>query len=341
MSVVVAVTWGGPALSQTNKLTVMTVGGDYGDALKTAYFDPFAKATGIQVGTVLVGDPIPQVQAQVQSGNVLWDAVICNPTDALSHPDLWQPIDRSIVKSTGDLATQSEIGQFFITDDLEISPVLAYSKKAFHVPPKSWADFYDFQRFPGSRGVPNLGLNSAWRLPATALLADGVAPDKLVPFDLDRAYKKLDELKPHIRAYYTGFTAGQDLLRSGEVVMDMLTDGRTLAMIKNGDQVGIVYNQGFLFKSGWCTPKGAPNAQNAMRLYEFILSHPEQQAVFSSVTLYGPPTKSAVPMAKKLGVLDTSTAHVNELIPDTPALARYIIDHSQELLDRWNTFMAK
>ena len=34
-------------------------------------------------------------------------------------------------------------------------------------------------------------------------MADGVAPDKLYPLDVDRAFKKLEEIKPNITVWWT------------------------------------------------------------------------------------------------------------------------------------------
>ena len=39
-----------------------------------------------------------------------------------------------------------------------------------------------------------------------ALVADGVPKDKLYPLDLDRAFKKLDEIKPHIKVWWLART---------------------------------------------------------------------------------------------------------------------------------------
>ncbi len=72
---------------------------------------------------------------------------------------------------------------------------LTWSKKAFpNGGPQSWTDFFDTAKFPGPRSLPDTG-DREWWVPLAALLADGVAPDKAFPMDIDRAYKKLDALK--------------------------------------------------------------------------------------------------------------------------------------------------
>src|SRR3989442_1490871 len=36
-----------------------------------------------------------------------------------------------------------------------------------------------------------------------ALVADGVPPDKVFPMDVDRAFRKLDQIKPHVKVWWT------------------------------------------------------------------------------------------------------------------------------------------
>ena len=48
-----------------------------------------------------------------------------------------------------------------------------------------------------------------------AFLADGVAPDKLYPLDLDRAFKKLDSIKADI-IWWSAGAQSQQLLASAE-----------------------------------------------------------------------------------------------------------------------------
>jgi len=341
----VAVGWGttGQSAAQAQqKLVFVSPGGSYARAAYAAYLQPFQEATRTMIEQVEGGDdPVAAIKTQVKSGNVLWDVVGCGPADVVGNPGIWEPIDYSIVKSTRDLVYKEAAGQYNIVNDVETFPALAYSTKAFpHDGPTSWTDFFDVTKFPGPRGLSNVGLDSAWSIPAIALLADGVSPDKLVPFDLDRAYKKLDTIKPQVRVFWTSFTQSQDVLRSGEVVMNVMTDGRALQLVNTGNPVAVSFKQAFRFTASWCAPKGAPHAKNVMRLFEYILSHPQKQAIFTSLTFYGPPTRAGVAEAEKLGIKEFSSKHADELIPDSGTLLNYIKEHSDELLKRWNAWVS-
>ena len=106
------------------------------------------------------------------------------------------------------------------------SSVLAYSQKKFPKDaPKSWADFWDVKKFPGRRALRNHPLATL----EAALMADGVPPDKLYPLDVDRAFKKLEEIKPHITVWWTSGAQSAQLLNDGEVDMVMAWNGRVSA----------------------------------------------------------------------------------------------------------------
>ncbi len=91
--------------------------------------------------------------------------------------------------------TRDWIGQFYY------STVMAWNTDTVGkdgAKPTTWADFYNVEKFPGTRSVydhPRGNLE-------IALLADGVDPAKLYPLDVDRAFKKLATLKPSIGIWW-------------------------------------------------------------------------------------------------------------------------------------------
>src|SRR5207247_3418783 len=91
---------------------------------------------------------------------------------------------------------------------------LAYRKDKFpQGGPKTWADFWDVKKFPGNRSM----LNNAIRAVQFALVADGVPPDKVFPLDVDRAFKKRVQIKPHINVWWTQGNHVQQMLLVDEV----------------------------------------------------------------------------------------------------------------------------
>ena len=96
--------------------------------------------------------------------------------------------------------------------------VLAWDRDKFQATP-TWADFWDVAKIPGKRGLAK-SVRGALEF---ALLADGVAPadvyKTLATSDgVDRAFRKLDQLKPYIVWWQTPAEAAK-ILGSGDVLM--------------------------------------------------------------------------------------------------------------------------
>ena len=78
------------------------------------------------------------------------------------------------------------------------STVVAWNTKTYgEAGPQNWVDFWDVKKFPGTRSYRNTVTLEP------ALIADGVPIDQVyavlsAPGGIERAIKKLEELKPHI-----------------------------------------------------------------------------------------------------------------------------------------------
>src|SRR5215208_2142656 len=182
------------AAAQSRTLYVNTWGGSWTAAEEAAFFKPFTEATGIRVQTVA---PVSyaKLKAQVQSGRYEWDVTAISQSDWLraEREGLVEPIDWTVVQKDNlfpDAVFANGISYCALGTNL------CYRKDKFpNGGPQSWADFWDVKKFSGTRSL----YNNAPRSLAFALLADGVPPDKLYPMDIDRAFKKLDQIKPHIK----------------------------------------------------------------------------------------------------------------------------------------------
>jgi putative spermidine/putrescine transport system substrate-binding protein len=150
--------------------------------------------------------------------------------------------------------------------------------------PKSWTDFWDVQKFPGTRG---LCINDPPRNMIFALLADGVPLDQLYPLDMDRAFKKLEQIKPHIKVWWREGNQSQQLIRDGELDMMSIWNGRAAELAQQGVPVELVWNGAVRSTSTWCVLKGAPNRSLAWELIAFA-SQAKPQAEFNKRLFYGP-----------------------------------------------------
>ena len=96
--------------------------------------------------------------------------------------------------------------------------MLAWDRDKFLRTP-TWADFWDVAKYPGKRGLRN-GVRGNLEI---ALMADGVAPGDVYKVlatsdGVDRAFRKLDQLKPYIVWWQTDAEAAR-ILGSGDVLM--------------------------------------------------------------------------------------------------------------------------
>jgi len=175
-----------------------------------------------------------------------------------------------------------------------------------------------------------------------ALMADGVAPDKLYPLDVDRAFRKLEEIKPNITVWWTSGAQSAQLLNDGEVDMVMAWNGRVSALMGEGAKVGFTFNQGILQSTSLCILKGAPNLATAVRFVNEAVD-PVNQANLPLHIDYGP----ANPKAFDTGVIKPERVVQLPSAPDNAAkqalmsYAWWSSPAGEAAEKRWVSFMQK
>jgi putative spermidine/putrescine transport system substrate-binding protein len=122
--------------------------------------------------------------------------------------------------------------------------------------PQSWSAFW---AAPGRHGL--------WKRPfqtlEVALMADGVAKDKLYPLDVERGLKSLDKLKANIFWWERGAQVAQILI-DGEVEMAAAWNSRVYQPRLDGAPVDFNFDQALFVADAWVVPKGAPNKKESM-----------------------------------------------------------------------------
>jgi putative spermidine/putrescine transport system substrate-binding protein len=131
-----------------------------------------------------------------------------------------------------------------------------------------------------------------------ALLADGVAPDKLYPIDQKRALAKIASIKAD-SLYWNSGAESQQLMRTGECVMGILWHTRaTLLDRDTGGRIKWTFNQGILQPGIWIVPKNPPaGAQWANRAIG-RMQDPEGQVVLLERMGNGPANPAAAKLVK-------------------------------------------
>lgn len=262
------------------QLVVNSSGGIVNEALRNAYLKTFEERYGIPVVDTSPVD-FAKLQAMVQSGNVEWNITEIAGTDAFRAVELGllERIDFSVVDVKD---YPPEVVHEYLLPAASFTTLMAYRKDAFPGgPPQTWADFWDVTRFPGPRALENSPVDNL----EFALLADGVPPDQLYPLDVDRAFRKLDEIRPHITVWWTTGAQPAQLLVDNEVVLTSAWNARIADLIMKGAPVDMTWNQGLLKVAYMAIPKGAGDLYWTQRLLA-VFAEAEAQVKWVNVIPY-------------------------------------------------------
>ena len=321
------------ALTQEKVLYVNTFGGSMEEAELGAYYQPFTAKTGVTVRPV---SPMSfaKLKAQVQSQNYEWDVSstgIVEVRQAMLE-GLLEPIDFSVVDRER-VPPELFFGDYGIAN-MSLATCLVYRKDRYpNGAPKSWVDFWDVKQFPGARSL----YDRAHTALAFALIADGVALDKVYPLDVERGFHKLDEIKPYIKVWWKEGSQSQQLIRDGEVDMIGMWNARVQELIDNGAPLEIVWNGAENVMGTWFVPKGTPRAKLAWQFIALAVE-PERQAVYCNRLPYGPSNPKAFDFIApdKARKMPTWPQHLKESFsPDAVWLAPKLA----KLRERWAQWM--
>jgi putative spermidine/putrescine transport system substrate-binding protein len=114
---------------------------------------------------------------------------------------------------------------------------------------------------------------------------------------VDRAFKKLQQIKPDITVWWTSGGQSAQLLHDGEVDMTMIWNGRASAVKKDDPDVDFTFNDGILQNTQLCVLKNAPNLPDAIKFVNAALS-PDLQANLPLYIDYGPGNPAAFKTGK-------------------------------------------
>lgn len=333
----VAIAFAAPAMAKD--ITVISFGGANKDAQAAAYYQTFEKATG---NKVIAGDyngEMAKIKAMVDAKKVSWDVVEVESPELLRgcEEGLFEKINWAQVGKKTDFVKPavSECGVgIFVW-----STALAYNADKLKAAPQNWADFWNVQKFPGKRGLRK---GAKYTL-EFALQADGVKPADVYKVlatkaGVDRAFKKLDQLKPNIQWWEAGAQPPQ-FLASGDVVMSSAYNGRIDTAQKEGKNLKVVWTGSVYDVDSWAVPKGSPKLKEAMAFIKHA-SQPENQAVYSNKIAYGPTNLKAVQKVdpKSASNLPTWPANLkNALALDV----NFWVEHGEELEERFNAWAAR
>jgi len=311
--------------------------------------------TGTKINSEDYSGGLAEVRAQVEAGNVTWDIVDVELSDAVLGCDegLLETIDPSILPDAPDGTSAADdfidgaINECAVAN-IVWSTVYAFdtTKFAAGAGPATMADFFDVAGFPGKRGMrkgakPNLEM---------ALMADGVPAGEVyamlsTPEGVDRAFAKLDTVKNDVVWWEAGAQPPQ-MLADGEVAMSTAYNGRIFgAVASEGKPFEIVWDGQILDLDLWVIPKGAKNKEEAMKFLAFS-TDTQRLADQSKYIAYGPARKSSS------GMISTHAETGVDMLPHMPTAPanmknallndfQWWADYGDEMNERFASWLAQ
>jgi putative spermidine/putrescine transport system substrate-binding protein len=254
--------FGGTASAQGRPLNFLTWGGRFGAGVRKGFSDPFTAKTNIVVNDITpynYGRFVTALQNNnPENFDLAWFSDEIEPARA-GALGLLEKLDYSLLPNAPKALASAR--QEFAVSPYVTTYQVGYRTDRWPTKPESWNDFWDVGKFPGAR---SLGTGVMGVLEA-ALMADGVTPASLYPLDEERAYKKLAQIKPHVRLFHPTAAAQpmRQMLYQGDLAMTLSWSADFIAQKVAGKPIDVIWNGGFYFSPSVGIAKGSPYAKQA------------------------------------------------------------------------------
>lgn len=297
--------------ARADDLTVVNYGGNIQIWSHDNYWKPFTAETGINVIEDTRDYGIGIVRTKVEGGSNTWDVVAAEDIEVVQgcEEGLFQKLDWSKISGRAGFLPAAVLpcAQGEVIYDM----MIGYDGNRIKDDgPQNWADFWNVKKWPGKRVLYKDPRDSL----EAALMADGVPRDEVYavlskPEGVDRAFKKLDELKANL-LWWTNPGQARQLLISGDAVM-AATYGGGLIILNRKEHTNfkLSWTDALLHIDYWAIVKGTPHLATAMRYLDYV-SRPDRQAAFSNESLQG-----GIPNRDAAKLIDPA---VYPMLPTTP-----------------------
>lgn len=311
-------------------LRVAAWGGEVQEALRLMVWEPFGRATGCTVQEQTTD--YAALRSSIQSQAPYADALVVDAEFAATALD--QGLAQEIhAENAPDLmpGTSQSVPAY------AYAMVSAYRRDAVDpptMPPESWKDWWNPDRFPGNRTL----FKGAFGSFEFALLADGVEPKSLYPLDTARAVNSLKVISGRIvDRWWEAGVQPVSWLSNGRAAFASAWHYRVIAAQGDGQPVELVWNQGLLVADHWLIPPGAENADVAADFIAYATA-PEVQAALAKAVALSPVTSGAFDHLDPLIAqrLPTAPDNLAALIPQDVG---WWVAHRGEAEERFNSWL--
>lgn len=295
-----------PPAPPPGALIVATQPGALEAAQRAALFQPFSAATGVPVVT----QPWTPTQAALKQALSAPHPpmVLLLPGDVAARGCADHSLEKLDFDKLGGKdhflpQGMQDCGLGAVTTAL----ALAWDRDKYHGSAPGWAEFWDVARVPGKRGLPQTPRGTL----EIALMADGVAPGDVyrtlgTSDGVDRAFRKLDQLRPYI-VWWNSPSEAVRILESGDVLLNAAPTGSIAVAVRGGKSLAVQWTNALSSELYWALPQagagaanpGAPGAtqqgatrQDAQHFLAYAATTPAQASLQSAIP-YGGLVKGA------------------------------------------------
>ncbi|WP_239019496.1 extracellular solute-binding protein [Novacetimonas pomaceti] len=271
-------------------LTVATQDDALGKAQDRAYFQPFGRKEGLRVIRRVWDGQVATLQAHAatEARPATW-ALVFGEDSAIRAACM----QGSLVRLAGSADNPDGCG----VPSMQPAIVLAWDRGWRPSPPR-WADFWNVVRYPGKRGLrrdPRSTLE-------IALMADGVPPQEVygvlsTPDGVDRAFRKLTQLRPYITWWSTPEESAR-IIENGGVLMGSVFSNEIATLPSRRHDIGVQWGQSLGDRLSWALVHGTAPAMagHARDLLHYVVQ-PAQVNRFAALYPSGQVTGQAAGQA--------------------------------------------
>jgi putative spermidine/putrescine transport system substrate-binding protein len=308
------------------------------DATRQVFVRPFTEATAIPTQTETWEGGIDALRAQAKTPDNAWDLVMVDSDELATgcSEGLFEKLDWSAIGGKDHYLPQA-VSDCGVGTGVA-SLVLVWDRDKFPAVP-GWAEFWDVAKYPGKRGLRS-GVRGNLEF---ALIADGVSPGEVYKVlataeGVDRAFRRLDQLKPYI-VWWNDDAEAARILTSGDVLMTSASAPAIVVANRTSRRnIGVQWAASLYEVQSWVILKGSPNLRAATQ-YLYFAGTPAIEA-----RLVGQFGEGG--LAK--GANDGLPAELSPLSPTTPANlsaavrvdAGFWHDNLAKLRPRFETWLA-
>ncbi|MBX5441952.1 MAG: extracellular solute-binding protein [Solirubrobacteraceae bacterium] len=309
-------------------------GGAYDKATEKYYVEP----SGFDVQFVdAPAAQVAQVQQQKRAGKIEWDLI-----DSIAGPDAWVLQTQGLLEPLpADLKAELEqtLGEGKVTDFGftmgNLSYVVACNKDKVKTCPKTVAEFFDVDRFPGTREAP-AGAPLMMLTMAEVAAGTPVADTETAEPDVDRAFDVLDKVRDSIKVFWESGDQSEQVMRTGEADIGLIWSGRAYRLLDEGMNLEIAVDGGAYEPGYWTVVKGSDNVDEAFAFMKSIAENVDGQAKWAEEMAYSVPNPKAIeqlPNPERLA--DHPETFAKLAVPNFEWYAQ----HADEVNRRWQDYM--